>query len=401
MLCSRLEELEGVVTEHGGSLAEARALLQQDPLRFSLAVLDLNLPDAPKGEIVDYVQSLGIPVVVLTGTIDKAVRKRMFERQVVDYEVKQQGVGIDNVVSMVSRLRFYGRSRILVVDDSRAFRQYLEALLNRHGYAVVVAENGLDALEILDRDPSIVMVITDYTMPEMDGATLVMEMRRKRKREELAIIGISGGSSGSVTVPLLKNGASDFIPKPFEVEEFYSRVDQNLDMIRYIREARDAANRDFLTKLYNRRYFYSVAEKMYASARRGNISLAAAMIDVDHFKRINDTYGHDAGDEVLVKLAEVVQHALRESDLLARFGGEEFVCLSVVADDAEARLAFERLRKVIENLRISVCGETLRVTASIGVNTELGESLDDMLNDADRQLYLAKQAGRNRIMLAA
>lgn len=401
ILRARLELLESVIIESGGSLADAEVFLAQDPSRFSLAVLDLNLPDAPRGEVVDYVQSFGIPVVVLTGTVDKHVRNRMFEKKVVDYEVKQQGVGIENVVSLIARLRFYRDSKILVVDDSKSFRFYLEKLLTRHGYAVVTAENGHDALTILEQDPSIVMAITDYTMPEMDGATLVMEMRKKRKREDLAIIGISGGVSGSVTVPLLKNGASDFIPKPFEVEEFYSRVDQNLDMIRYIREAREAANRDFLTKLYNRRYFYTVAKKMYANAKRGNIMLAAAMVDVDHFKRINDTHGHDMGDQVLVKMAKAVQQAVRETDLLARFGGEEFVCLSVVADDDEARMAFDRIRRVIEDLRIDVAGEAVRVTASIGVTTDLGESLDDMLSEADSRLYIAKQAGRNRVELAA
>lgn len=397
MLSARLEELDGVTTEGGGSLADARALLQHDPLRFSLAVLDLNLPDAPDGEVVDYVQSLGIPVIVLTGTIDKGTRKSMFDKQVVDYEVKQQGVGIENVVSLVTRLRFYRDSSILVVDDSRSFRAYLEALLTRHGYRVITAADGLEALAILADDPRIVMVITDYTMPEMDGAALVREMRRKRKREELAIIGISGGSSGAVTVPLLKNGASDFIPKPFEVEELYSRVDQNLDMIRYIREAREAANRDFLTKLYNRRYFYEMAEKMYANAKRGNLMLATAMVDADHFKRINDTYGHDVGDQVLVKMASAIQQAMRESDLLARFGGEEFVCVVVVSEPAEARMAFERIRKVIGDLVINADADVIRVTASIGVSTELGDSLDDMLNEADRLLYIAKQSGRNRV----
>lgn len=397
MLSARLEELDGVTTEGGGSLADARALLQHDPLRFSLAVLDLNLPDAPDGEVVDYVQSLGIPVIVLTGTIDKGTRKSMFDKQVVDYEVKQQGVGIENVVSLVTRLRFYRDSSILVVDDSRSFRAYLEALLTRHGYRVITAADGLEALAILADDPRIVMVITDYTMPEMDGAALVREMRRKRKREELAIIGISGGSSGAVTVPLLKNGASDFIPKPFEVEELYSRVDQNLDMIRYIREAREAANRDFLTKLYNRRYFYEMAEKMYANAKRGNLMLAMAMVDADHFKRINDTYGHDVGDQVLVKMASAIQQAMRESDLLARFGGEEFVCVVVVSEPAEARMAFERIRKVIGDLVINADADVIRVTASIGVSTELGDSLDDMLNEADRLLYIAKQSGRNRV----
>lgn len=401
MMCARLEELDGVVTESVGSLADAEMLLQQDPQRFSLAVLDLNLPDAPRGEVVDYVQSFGIPVVVLTGSVDEQIRDSMYQKQVLDYELKQHGVGIENVVLLVARLRFCRDSKILVVDNAKPFLGYLEKLITRRGYQVRIAEDGLTALSIVEEDPSIVMVIIDQNMPGMDGTRLVVEIRKKRKRENLAIIGISGNSSGTLTASMLKNGASDFISKPFEVEEFDSRIDQNLDMIRYIKEAREAANRDFLTKLYTRRYFDEVAEKMYANARRGNVQVAAAMVDVDHFKRINDTYGHDVGDQVLIKVAEAVQRAMRETDLLARFGGEEFVCLSVAADAAEARLAFERIRRVIEDLRIDVAGETIRVTASIGVSTELGDSLDDMLNEADRQLYLAKQAGRNRVELAA
>lgn len=400
MMCARLEELEDVITEGAGSLAEAKVLLAENPGRFSFAVLDLNLPDAPNGEIVDYVQDLGLPVIVLTGSLDQHIRKTMFEKQVMDYEVKQQGVGIEHVVELVSRVRYYRDSKILVVDDDDDYRPYLEFLLQRHCYQTLSASDGPEALRLLKENPDIDLVIADYTMPEMDGATLVIEMRKLRSREDLIIIGISGGSSGTVSVPLLKNGGSDFIPKPFEVEEFYSRIDRNLDMLRYIREAREAANRDFLTKLYNRRYFYSVAEGMYANAQRGNIRLAAAMVDIDHFKRINDTYGHDIGDQVLVQVASAVNQTVRKTDLVARFGGEEFVCLAVIRDEAEAGLAFERIRQVIENLAIDADGETIRITTSIGACTQLAEGLDEMLQLADKNLYDAKQGGRNKVVLS-
>lgn len=400
LLSAELRELGELTVESAESYASARALLAENPQRFLLAVLDLNLPDAPNGEVVDLARGLDVPVVVLTASLDQQLRRRMFEKQVADYEVKTRGAGIERVVELVDRLRFYREALILVVDDAASTRLYIADLLERHGYNTIQAADGPEALATLKANPSIALVVTDFYMPGMNGAELTAEIRRAYPRDELGIIGISGSDKGETSIPLLKSGANDFITRPFEVEEFYARVDQNLDMLRILGETRDAANRDFLTKLYNRRYFFAIGTTLYENARRGNLALGAAVIDLDHFKQVNDTYGHDAGDLVLVEIARALQRTVRRSDLLARFGGEEFICLLNLKSEDEVKMAAERIRRYIEGTRIRFDGHNIPVTASIGVTTSLSDSLQGMLQIADEGVYQAKHAGRNRVAVS-
>ena len=262
----------------------------------------------------------------------------------------------------------------------------------------MTASNGKEALEVLEQHDDISLVITDYNMPEMNGLELIDAIRRDYRREDLAIIGVTDVSKAGLSVLLLKSGANDFLSKPFEIEEFYCRVTQNTNMISYVREIRDLATRDYLTKVYNRRHLYDVGEVLYANAKRGNVILAAAMVDADHFKAINDTYGHHIGDQALIALANALTLSLRNSDIVARYGGEEFACLAVIKKEDDAVLAFERVRKEVEDIELYSDGKRVRITVSIGVTTNLSSSLDEMLQRADAAVYEAKNSGRNRVV---
>lgn len=397
MLCARLESLGNLTAESAGTLGETRALLAENPGRFMLAVLDLNLPDAPNGEAVELVRDFDIPAVVLTGSLDPELRRRMLDQRVLDYEVKSGSGGVSRIVDLVGRIRHFRQSTIMVVDDSRSTRRMVAGLLRRRCYHVIEAESGADALVQLDQRSDVVMVVTDFHMPEMNGDELTAEIRQRYARDEVAIIGLSSGTRGELTIPLLKNGANDFLSKPFEIEEFDARVDLNLDMLRYVDEARESANRDFLTHLHNRRYFFTMAEAAFTKAQQGRLKIAAVMCDIDHFKSVNDRYGHDAGDRVLVQVAGAMADVVRGDDLLARFGGEEFACLLMVESDDQVAAASERFRQSVEGLEIACDGVRVPVTVSIGVTLELGASVDDMLKRADQALYQAKQSGRNQV----
>lgn len=397
MLCGRLEALGDLRAESAATLAETRALLADNPERFMLAILDLTLPDAPNGETVELVRDHDVPVVVLTASLDAQVRRNMLDQQVVDYEVKSGTAGVGRIVDLVARMRHFRDSSILVVDDSKSTRRMIGALLQRRGYQVLEAEHGEQALEVLDSRDDIVMVVTDFHMPGMDGAELTARIRRRHERDTLAVIGLSSGTRGELTIPLLKSGANDFLSKPFEAEEFYARVDQSLDMLRFMQEARDAANRDFLTRLYNRRHFFTAVAPDFDKAQRGEQQLAVVTGDVDHFKSINDSHGHDVGDQVLVQVAGALASALRKGDLLARMGGEEFACAMVVESDDEALALAERLRMRVAALDVVSGSARIPVTMSLGVTMTIGESIDAMLKLADQGLYDAKQAGRNRV----
>lgn len=400
LLRDRCEAVAGVETETAGSLAEVMASIGSDPDRFFLAVVDLNLPDAPDGEVVDYVLAHEIPVVVLTGHYDDATRERMLAKNVVDYLVKASVHEIEHAAHLVRRIRRNREVQVLVVDDSRAYRQYIGELLSLQHLRVLYAENGREALAVMDREPGISLVVTDYNMPELDGLGLITALRQRRGRDDLAIIGVSDTNQPSLPARLLKTGANDFITKPFLVEEFYCRVTQNLDLVEQIRAIRESAVRDYLTGLYNRRHLFEAGEALYSQARRARTSLAAVMLDIDHFKRVNDTYGHLAGDRVLKEIAGVLAKGLRRADLIGRYGGEEF-CILLPGIERDALLAkLESLRDRVARTPIAHGAEQLSVTISMGANLEPAETLQALIDRADAALYQAKEGGRNRAVMA-
>lgn len=366
---------------------------------FLCAVLDLNLPDAPHGEVVDLVQQYDIPVIVLTGSLDSAVKQTMDAKLIVDYVIKRNMNELEYVASLVENIYKNQFTKVIVVDDSSSFRSYLSMLLTHLRYIILTASDGVEALNIIAEHPDITLVITDYNMPKMNGLALIEEIRRDYKREEMGILGMSVAKDSELTVQLLKTGANDYMTKPIMVDEFYCRVSQSVNMVRNVRIIKESSTTDYLTKISNRRSLFDLGNVLYANARRETLNIAVAMIDADYFKRINDNFGHDAGDKVLVSLAATLKKAVRTTDVVARFGGEEFVCVTVVKHTEDALEVFERLRSEVEQNIIDFNDQQLKVTISIGVTTELGDSFEEMINRADKTLYRAKSEGRNRVLI--
>jgi len=398
LLRAYLNQLEGIDVISATSMAEAEELLTIHVEQILCAVLDLNLPDAPDGEVVDLVQGHGIPVVVLTGSLDESLRKTMVEKNIVKYLVKRNTTELEKVTYIVGRIFENQDIKILVVDDSPSFRSYLVGLLDIYRYDTFTASHGKEALKVLKQYSDISLVITDYNMPEMNGLELIEAIRIDYRREDLAVIGVTDVTKPGVSVRLLQSGANDFLSKPFELEEFYCRVTQNTNMVGFVQEIRNLATRDYLTKVYNRRHLYDVGEVLYANAKRGNVLLAAALVDADHFKAINDTYGHSIGDQALIALAGALKSSLRSSDIVSRYGGEEFACLAIIKKEDDAVLTFERVRKQVEDIELYSDGTRVRIAVSIGVTTKLAGSLDEMLQLADSAVYEAKNNGRNRVV---
>jgi diguanylate cyclase (GGDEF)-like protein len=383
------------------SLAETQTALAAAGEPFLVAIVDLNLPDAPNGEAVDAVAAAGVRPIILSGDVSDSTRDALWAKQVVDYVIKEGPQAIDYVVDLVRRLSKNPQVKVLVVDDSAVARAQTSNLLKLHRYQVFEANSGQAALEVLLEHPDIVLMLTDYYMPEMDGYELVRQVRKTHPRDRLAIVGISSYGTGYVTARFLKSGANDFLYKPALAEEFYCRIAENVRALEHIWSLEDLATRDALTNLHNRRYFFSMGEKLCANARRGNLTVGVGMIDIDHFKRVNDTYGHQTGDEVLRQVSAVIAGRARESDVLARMGGEEFAILTANMSPEHGERVFNEVREKIEALEIRFNGHIVRTTASIGVCLGPPMNLDDLLAQADKMLYVAKAAGRNRVVYAA
>ena len=400
ILQRELETNLGLSTVVAASLEETKEVLGREGVdSFDLALLDLNLPDARGGEIVDYAQQQGLPSIVFTGEFNDELREQMIAKRVIDYVYKESAASVAYVGKLVLRILKNSSIRVLVVDDSRTARNYIVRLLLNHRYQVLEAENGQEALAVLKQHPDVRMVITDYHMPGMDGFELVRRLRQDYSMSQLAIVGVSSQGNHLISARFIKNGANDFITKPFLEEEFNCRVTQNIELLETIQALAEASTRDYLTGLHNRRYFYETAQKYFASAQRGQIRIAMAMVDIDHFKKFNDSYGHEAGDEVLRNVGEVLRSSFRETDIVARMGGEEFCVLLVNMAWESAKVFFERLRVALADREILFKGQKLRITASVGACSSLQDSLPTMINCADELLYKAKAAGRNRVVV--
>jgi diguanylate cyclase (GGDEF)-like protein len=296
-----------------------------------------------------------------------------------------------------------GALRVLIADDERLASTLVAATLNEAGFAVDRVTDGLEALAALEREHSDIL-ITDWVMPRMDGVSLVSTVRERQEFDELYVIFVTGRDRKSEIVKGLEAGADDYLTKPFDPRELIARARSGARIISLQRSLEDVnrtleqmAMTDSLTGLPNRRALMDALALEIARLDRGGLRSCLAVLDADNFKRANDVYGHHAGDQVLVALAESVQSDSRGADLAARIGGDEFALLLHDVDLPEAVETCERIRASIQALRIPVGEERFAPTVSFGVAQLLpGAVPADTLAAADSALYRAKELGRNR-----
>ena len=383
------------------SLKEVSDLIVAAPGAYAIAVVDLNLPDAPRGEALDWTVTHGIPSVVFTATFDLATRGRIMEREVIDYVLKDNEFALPNIVGTVKRALNNRNTRILVVDDTRTTRKVLARMLSIQQYAVVEAGSGQEALAILESKPDIQLVVSDYYMPDMDGFELARRIRRQHPA--VRVLGISSSTDRQTSAGFLKAGAHDFVSRPFVLEELQCRIASNVEVLDQLRQLQDLAARDFLTGLFNRRHFFARGRQLVGEARDMGLPISVAILDIDHFKRLNDRHGHDGGDKALTAVARTLSvMAERGFNLLARIGGEEFAIIFPGADLAEAERLCGDIRAAIASAPLVINGETLPLTVSIGVAALTHDAmLETCLGQADEALYVAKQDGRDRVRTAA
>ena len=368
--------------------------------KFHAALLDLNLPDAPNGEVVSLANAHHIPSVVLTGNMNLEVKRNIQKKDILAYILKDTNKSIKLAVKFLQRaLRNYD-TNVLIVDDSKLYRQILSNLLKEMNINVFEAEDGLEALEFLKTSKDkISLVLTDFEMPKMNGLELTIKIREIFDKNELGIIALSTVDDTNIISDFLRFGANDFINKPFNKNEISIRINSNLEILDLFTQISDMANKDFLTAAYNRRYFYDSGEAIFLKAKRKKEPIAVAMLDIDNFKYINDTYGHNIGDIAIKEVKNVLDKNLRASDLLARFGGEEFcIVLEDITQENVLNL-FEKIRVEFEKNIIVINDINIQYTVSFGIAFGLAKSLEEMVRLSDNALYDSKHNGRNQITL--
>ncbi len=392
-----MQSLDGYQTVYASSLAQAQELFDEHQGDFFAALVDLNLPDAANGEVVDFTLSKKIPTIVLTGSYDEKRREQLFNKGIVDYLTKEGRYAYAKAINMVQRLEKNQSIKVLVVDDSEMSRKHVVNLFKRHLYQVVQAEDGVDAIKVMLENPDIKLLITDYNMPKMDGFELVRNLRYKYEKTDLIMIGVSGESSEALSAKFIKHGANDFLRKPFHPEEFYCRITHNIEFLELVETIEFNASHDHLTGLYHRVQFFNSGREQYKQAIEKQSHLSVAVINIDRFSRVNTEYGNDWGDQALKQIATSLQGMLGRF-LLARADADDFYLLMAGLDNEKALALIDKVKQLFASETIRINGEDLYFTFSAGIAGRLTNSLDQQVSKAIKLMLRAKEAGGNMVI---
>ena len=292
---------------------------------------------------------------------------------------------------------------VMIVDDSLVVRAVVQAGLEVEGYQVVQAEDGKAALEQCQLRPPDVILL-DIIMPGLDGYQVLAQLKADPELSHIPVVFLTARTDMTDVVAGLRAGAHDYLKKPFEPEELLARVGSAIHVKQLQDELRDrnaaldhVSRTDALTGLYNRRHLDEVLTLRHAEARRHQEPLSLLLLDIDHFKHVNDTHGHPTGDMVLREFAHRLNNQLRIGDIAGRWGGEEFLVILPHTELTGAVEVAERIRAAFAATPITAGAAHITVTVSGGCCAGPGDSPEELLHRADTGLYQAKTAGRNQI----
>ncbi len=297
-------------------------------------------------------------------------------------------------------------SRILIADDDRISCKLLSSLLTKWGYATQIVNNGIDALAELQEPDAAQLTILDWMMPGLDGIQVIRKIRAIHGKPYVYALLLTSKEEKEDKVEGLEAGADDFLRKPFDAAELRARLrigERILELERRLMSALESAEykatHDFLSGIYNRAAITAMLEREVARCKRYKQAMSVMMVDVDHFKSVNDTYGHPAGDEVIKQLTVRISSVLRTYDAVGRLGGEEFLIVTPNCSAAEALAVAERLRQYVATEKMVVGEVAIPITVSVGVSAVNQDNPDvkRVIETADLALYAAKNKGRNRV----
>lgn len=389
-----------VMTCH--SLAEAKSVLENDKFKVEVCLCDMNLPDAPRGETIDLLLAQKITTVVLSGSFNEETRQEVLDKGVADFVLKDSPAAINYAIKVLINLyKNAQRSIWLITSGQSDYANTLANFLKLHRYQVKELSSlpKLQEIQQLKKLPSMMIFEDSAHIGSRNVMKFISQLRDYYNPHQLPIIACEPDASISVAIQIMKNGANDFFNTAINPEGLSARLRQDIELSESYRAVEYISQRDSLTGLYNRRFFFELGENLLNECRKEKVGFFNLMIDIDHFKNVNDSYGHQKGDEVITYVSRMIE-SLFDQAIVGRFGGEEFSVFGKMQGNLDSiekvHARAELLRKSIETQADIDTGIFFTLSAGLCFH---GQDLEHIISIADKSLYVSKENGRNRVTL--
>ncbi|EPD7133464.1 bile resistance response regulator CbrR [Campylobacter upsaliensis] len=393
LLAKKIQNTLNYEVDIAHTMAEAIAMLNND---YFLSFVDLCLPDAMNGEIVDVVADK-IPAIVLTASNDTNKREEFMHKNILDYIFKESDTCVDQILDAISTLSYYAKTKVILAMAKLPERNEIKKFLSQRLFKVLAAAHGEEALLYLEDNDDTKLIIADAKMPVVSGEELLAEIRTKYNDDDLGVI-LLGEKDDVAEARVLKNGANDYLIKPLLKELFNCRLDRVLNYMQDKKFIKTYNNLDHTSGLKDHYTFRSEVEDYLNDIAGGEQEFAFAFLDIDELKSINDEYGFEIGDSIIKICADEMIAETKGRDILGRYSAEKFGILLKNISQERALKILSRIRVNIKNAGILINLDELFFTASLGVVfANSGAKLDDLVEKASKALSAAKNNGKDRI----
>lgn len=398
LLAKKIQATLAIGVDIAFDMAEGKQLLKEN--EYFAAFVDLCLPDAPQGEIVDYVLSKKLPTIVLTGSNDTKTRKDFMGKDIIDYIYKESDLCISRILDAITRLFKNEKTKVILAMAKAPTRAAIKTNLTNELFTVMAAAHGEEALNYLSENPDTKLIICDANMPVVDGEGLLDEVRSKYTKSQLGVI-IAGEKDDELEARLFSKGVSDYLISPVEKEALNCRINNCIDHMYSLSLIEDySVHIDLLTGLKDEDGFYANAYE-YFSYLKAKEEFAIGVIDIDKLEDINEDYGYENGDKVIKAAARGIKNEIKGSDIAARMNDNRFVVILRNVTNKEAVKIFSCIRVGIKQSPVVVSLDELYYTVSIGITFSNVDNTDinALVEEASQALTAAKDNGRDRLEL--